>query len=177
MVAEILKAKKYIPRFYYDERNNTMTSSLSLAIEYNETNLIQLLIEYYINNATEEPGWMQTVIPTLPTLCVEYPEFVQIIVNKLMYIPLDSKNSVIYRLDSITRSSNEYLYAFTLNENLKKETYGIPNLLSIITTFLGFPFVLMDNFWRKLAQRNQHPVQHCFIPLPGMKRRECVYLL
>ncbi|RHZ79418.1 hypothetical protein Glove_146g65 [Diversispora epigaea] len=176
LVEIILENKKYIPRFYYDEINETKKSSLSLAIEYRQTRLIELLIKYYINNATKEPGWMQTIIPTLPTLCVEYPDFVQMMVNKLMFIPntfpLDNKNSIIYEFNSIIRSSNENLYSFTLNENLKKEIYGISYFLLKFTTLLGYPFVLIDNFWKMYSQRNYHPVQLCVIPLPGLNEYE-----
>ncbi|CAG8432729.1 7056_t:CDS:10 [Diversispora eburnea] len=176
LVEIILENKKYIPRFYYDEINGTKKSSLSLAIEYRQTHLIELLIKYYIDNATKEPGWMQTIIPTLPTLCVEYPDFVQMMVNKLMFIPntfpLDNKNSITYEFNSIVRSSNENLYSFTLNENLKKEIYGISYFLLKFTTLLGYPFVLIDNFWRMYYQRNYHPVQLCVIPLPGLNEYE-----
>ncbi|CAJ0831490.1 1389_t:CDS:10 [Entrophospora sp. SA101] len=170
LILDTLHTGKYVPHFYDIEKKK---SSLSIAIESHKTTIVSALINYYVEKAIKnhDPGWLRTIVPCLSSLCGSYPDLVQKIISKVMFIKVKMALGKIhdenYRTGGVERSDKEYLYAFTFNGSLQKHHYGLFKYWLKYTRILGKPLYILDEFLEKLAHTKSHPVKLCVLPLPG----------
>ncbi|RIA98919.1 hypothetical protein C1645_812091 [Glomus cerebriforme] len=77
--------KLHIPQLYDRNGKRKLRYELIVALENNNTKIIQQLLNYYSHNAMENVGWMFTVTQAIPKISEKFPELIKKLFNNPVF--------------------------------------------------------------------------------------------
>lgn len=114
-------------------------STLSMAIESGNEDIVRSLLKYYCKRAEKNPiSWTSLVVPDLEILNTKYPEFVIAFLKKISYIPVR---------DEIFSIERKYLSFAHFTKNLRRPNCPPITFMWYIIWRLRKNWIIVILFW------------------------------